>query len=150
MSDPQFEQNLIFLKERARSLKASGAPLDKVSHAHAVVHMMEMVDTMKPMIFAVVDEGRKNRGKPDHELQVKALQQLVDVTAQLSANLIASLLCSVSASPKQAKTLVGVTIGKVAQHVMAHLSDDAEDVLVMHYDDNGKPKPFDFRDHINN
>lgn len=148
MSDPLFEENLRFLQQRHKSLKDSGAPKEEVIHAAAVVHMMAMVKELQPLIFDCVDEAKANRNLPNDKLEVKAVKLAINTTAQLAGNLMASVVASISHHKPSQKTLAAIAMKEIANSIIFTLSDQHGEMILMEYDDDKKPKPFDFRQHI--
>lgn len=140
-----FEEQINFLRQRARSMEASGQSKASVVHAHCAVHLAEIMYIMRPMIFDVIDKNKKNKDNAADEQTIAAISNLMNVSCSLASNIVASAIGSI-AENRLIQLMLGVkSLDMFSECLRRQLARDHDEILQIDYDQNGNPKPFDFR-----
>lgn len=143
--DPVLEDQLNFLRQRAKSIEASGEKKAHVVHAHCAVPMAEIVFLLRALVFDVVDSNKRNTGEKVSAETLEAVHTLMNVACSVAGNIVASVIGSIVDDRKTQLQMVVKGAELFAECLMMQLANEHGEMLHIEYDSDGKAKPFDFR-----
>lgn len=143
--DPVHEEQLNFLRQRAKAIEASGDKKAAVVHAHCAPHMAEIIFTMRPLLFDVVDSNKRGTGNTVSEETADAVHTLMNVACSIAGNIVASVIASIVHDQNTQRKMALRSIELFAECLMMQMKNDHGEMLHIEYDSEGKAKPFDFR-----